>query len=68
MQIKITNLTNGSYDVLGNLLYFKDEKSDVTINKKAALEIMHTLIDSVDLLDNYAEDLIYKIEDKIYEE
>ena len=38
MQIKITNLTNGSYDVLGNLLYFKDEKSDVTINKKAALE------------------------------
>ena len=62
MDIKITNLTNGHYDILGNNLYFNDGESDIIICKNAGLEIMRTLIDSINLLDNNAEDLICKIE------
>ena len=60
MSIKIDNLKDGKYELIGNNLYFNDE--EIIIDKKSALEIMHTLLDSVNMLD---ENLIIDVEEKI---
>lgn len=81
MEIHIEKLKNGSYRPFDNKLFFKFNKQDIlmttynvengynlVIDQKSALEITHTLLDSLNLLDKDAEELLYKIEDKITEE
>ena len=60
MNIKLNNIKDGKYELIGNNLYFNDE--EIIIDKKSALEIMHTLLDSVNMLD---ENLIIDVEEKI---
>lgn len=76
--LKITKITNGKYN-LENSLFFEYEDMKVTRNnpelkpihleleldKKSALEIMETLLDSENLLTKEAEDLIAELQEKI---
>ncbi len=68
MELEIFNLINGKYGLFNDTLVFETggiNKTFIRINKKAALEIMHTLLDSVCLLDDNTEDLLSKIEERI---
>lgn len=79
MVLRINNISLGRYN-LRNSLFFNFSSMDVVekktkpecieleIDKKSALEIAHTLIDSVDLLDNKTEKLLEEIEEKVLEE
>ena len=57
----IKNITNGRYDLNGNLLFDTDQ-GQITMTAKDALEIAYTLFDSVghsyDELDEINEELI----------
>lgn len=61
MEIKLLKLADGRYNLCDNL-YFAGA---ITIDKKSALEITHTLLDSLNMLDKDAEELLYKIEEAI---
>lgn len=61
MEIKLLKLADGRYNLCDNL-YFTGA---ITIDKKSALEITHTLLDSLNMLDKDAEELLYKIEEAI---
>lgn len=66
MEIKIYGLNNGKYSLINDELYFEfKNKNDLVIDKESALEIMHTLLDSLDLLNKDTEELIYKVEEKL---
>ena len=76
MKVKITDIQKGSYDLLGDNLYFetncmKDNYScnthELIIDKKSALIISHTLLDSLYLLNKDTEKLLDDIENKINE-
>lgn len=60
MNIRLNNIKNGKYELIGNNLYFNNE--EIIIDKKSALEIMTTLLDSINMLD---ENLIIDVEEKI---
>ena len=61
MKINLSELKNGQYNLNSNWLYFED----ITIDKKSAVEIMATLLDSENLLTKEAEELIEEIEERI---
>lgn len=70
-KIIIKNLTNGKYEIGGKSEYLlfeagsTDSNTYIYIDKKSALEIAHTLIDSLDMLDKNAEELICEMQEKI---
>ena len=67
MEISIEGLINGRYSLghISNLYFDIDKNMSIVLDKQSALEITHTLLDSLDLLDKHTEELIYKIEEKI---
>lgn len=77
MEAELKNLCKGKYNLKDKLYftgiveleykYLEDKLGfpKITIDKKSALEIMSTLLDSLDLLNKDTEELIYKVEDKI---
>jgi hypothetical protein len=76
MKFEIQELANSSYDLNNNLyfngivnIYRQEERpfnyTTIVINKKSALEITHTLLDSLNMLDKNAENLLDKIEERI---
>ena len=69
MKIEISDVKNGRYGLFVNdKLYLQfEENNELIIDKKSGLEIAHTLIDSLNLLDENAEELLYKIEDILNE-
>ena len=78
MKIDIKGLNSGSYYLVKDKLSFNCNdiniqqtkfNNDIIIelDKKSALEIMHTLLDSVNLFDKDNEQLLYIIEERIDE-
>ena len=75
MNLTIEGLNSGSYYLTRNKLIFDYTKficenskySDMKleIDKKSALEIMHTLLDSENMLTKEMEELLCELEDKI---
>lgn len=68
MELYIEKITNGRYELgLGERLFFDIDNCGTTliIDKKSALEIMHTLLDSMDMLDKNMEELICNIDERI---
>lgn len=67
MEITIDKLTDGKYGTPSNnyLMFRVEKKNLIYIDKKSALEIAHTLIDSLGMLDKDAEELICKMQEKI---
>ena len=74
MEIKLLGLNNGKYSLSKSELYFvvdtamtnnTTERQLLTIDKKSALEITYTLLDSLNLLDKDTEELLYEIEERI---
>ena len=75
MKITIKGLNSGSYylvkDKLSfNYLKFKVENTrynscEFEIDKQSALEIVHTLLNSLDMLDKDTEDLICRMQERI---
>ena len=77
MEIKLLGLNNGKYSLSKDELFFEvdtamtnntTERQLLTIDKKSALEITHTLLDSLNLLDKDTEELLYEIEERIENE
>jgi hypothetical protein len=66
-KIIILKLSNGRYSLSSksNLLFTIDNENTLELPKKAALEIMQTLLDSENLLTKEAENLIECLEEKI---
>ena len=75
MNLTIEGLNSGGYYLTRNKLIFDYTKficenskySDMKleIDKKSALEIMHTLLDSENMLTKEMEELLCELEDKI---
>ena len=74
IEIKMYGLNNGKYNLFNNELYFDIKGAKLgnytlndrlTIDKSSALEITHTLLDSLNLLDNNTEELLCEIEERI---
>lgn len=74
MEIELLGLNNGKYSLSKDELYFEvdtamtkntTERQLLIIDKKSALEITHTLLDSLNLLDKDTEELLYEIEERI---
>lgn len=75
MKIEITGLNSGAYYLFKDKLSFNYDDVDLEqteyndmlflIDHESALEITHTLLDSVGLLNKDTEKLLYEIEDKI---
>ena len=75
MPLIIEGLNSGGYYSIRNKLIFDYSKficenskytdRKLEIDKKSALEIMHTLLDSLNMLDKDAEELLCELEDKI---
>ena len=75
MNLTIEGLNSGSYYLTRNKLIFdytkficensKYNDMKLEIDKKSALEIMHTLLDSLNLLDKGMEELLYEIDERI---
>lgn len=63
--VELTDLKNGKYSLVENKLYFDCGKIKIVIDNKSALEIMTTLLDSMNLLTKENEDLIEEIESRI---
>lgn len=76
MKIIINYLDSGSYNLSRNKLSFDCSKFEITeiqfdndiileIDKKSALEITRTLLDSINLLNPDTENLLNNIEERI---
>ena len=80
MKIRIEEINSGRYNLLNNFLifdckefgYLKEENEplkpthiELMIDKTSALEIMHTLLDSENLLTKENEKLICDIDERI---
>lgn len=76
MELELKNLSDGSYNLKDSLYfmgtvdiqYNEDNKLSfprIIIDKKSALEIMTTLLDSMNRLDKNIEKLIYEMEDDV---
>lgn len=73
MIIKIKDVKNGSYSTITKELQFKVTQITtigidtviLSIDKKSALEIMATLLDSVNMLNKDTENLIYEVEERL---
>lgn len=71
MGVYIENLTNGKYGLrTDSYLKFEidtqNNRQELMIDKKSALEIAYTLIDSLGMLDKNAEELICNMQEKIH--
>ena len=76
MIVKLEGINSGRYNLHNSLFFnygtlnfiekeFRPAHIELEIDKKSALEIMATLLDSENLLTKEAEDLIEKIEERI---
>lgn len=66
--IQIEKITNGRYELgLSGRLFFDIDNCEgmLKIDKESALEIMHTLLDSMNMLDKNMEELICNIAERI---
>ena len=66
-KIKITNLSNSRYGLFpdSTLKFNINEEDTLELSKKAAVEIMWTLLDSENMLTKEMEEIIYEIEERI---
>lgn len=64
---QIEDLENGKYNLFGKFLIFDVKKTNqkIILDKRSALEIMTTLLDSENLLTKEAEELVGKLTDEI---
>lgn len=67
MKLNILELSNGRYGLFpeSTLKFNINSKDTLEIPKKVALEIMHTLLDSENMLTKEMEELICEIEERI---
>jgi hypothetical protein len=73
MEIKLQELINSSYDLKNNLYFNANidiaktdtNTTEIIIDKKSALEITYTLLDSLNMLDKNTENLLDEMETKI---
>ena len=66
-RIKISELSDGKYGLFPeSTLEFNINKEEILeLSKKAAVEIMWTLLDSENLLTKEMEEIVYEIEERI---
>ena len=68
-ELELLDFRLGRYGLGKNgKLTFISGNIEIKISKKSALEITHTLLDSLNLLDKDTEELLYEIEERIENE
>lgn len=65
MNIEIKNIDEGGHDLEGKLYFTIDGGNKLVLNQKSALNIAWTLFDSLGMLNEEAQAVMYIMEDKI---